>query len=169
MYPKIKDSIESVLAGMSGLLFTISPEDRKVDGPIMKGFLEKRVKSGDNDYKTVTRFEVAGFAAEGNGKKFVRLQIADGLATATLFKNETPKGDNPPASSGGVGGKDETNLKIAAFNKDVKGNKAFQLSIYIPDSNGQGGKASAPSKSAPPVPDDDIPFTQIRNCTLHMI
>lgn len=169
MYPKLNDTIAQTLAGMSGLLFTVAPEDRKANGPIMTGFLEKRVKGDGDEYKTVTRLEVAGFNAEGNGKKYVRLQIAGGLTTATLFKNETPKGDNPPASSGGVGSKDESELKIAAYNQDVNGKKAFRLSVYTATANGQGGKASGPSKSAPPVPDDDIPFAAIRNTTLHMI
>jgi hypothetical protein len=161
MYPKLNETIGQTLSGMTGLLFPVAPEDRKANGPSLTGFLEKRIKMGD-EYKTVTRLEVAGFPAEGNGKKYVRLQIAGGLATATLFKNEEPKGENPPASSGSVGGKEDGgNLKIAAYNQEVNGKKAFRLSIYEAKSSSSTSGTKSGKKAADPLPpamDDDIPF-----------
>lgn len=167
-YIQLNDTVAQVLTGMSGLLFDIPADKRVANGPIKQGFLERQEKQDDGSYKTRARLEVAGFAAEGNGKKYVRLVIAGGMATGAIFKLDEPKDD---LVAGGNVGPQGTTLRVAVRKTNKDGQQ--RISVYE-DTRQQGGGEGASQSSAPGSGggdmDDDIPLAPMaRGSSLHCI
>lgn len=155
----INTTIAALLANATGVLYPLNPEEKVEGGPDFRGSIEKQEKVGEG-YKTLARFEVAGWnAVSKDGAKRISLSVAGGMVRGALFKNEDPKGANPPDASGILGERETGTLQIAARRQTFRnGTQGMRLSIYQQTNNAGNASNSGGQPPADTGQPSDFPW-----------
>ena len=155
----INTTLSEILNGAGGILVPVDPTEKKEGSPDYRGAIERQIKT-DSGYKTVARLEVSGWnsVSTDRSKQYVSMSVCGGLLRGALFKNEDPKGANPPDASGTIGEKDSGVLQIAARKVTLpSGASALRLSVYQAQPR-TGGNDSPPPPPSHGSGNDGYPF-----------
>lgn len=134
-----------------GALFTLKPETRRVNGPVMTGIFEIDAE----------RIEIAAFKriSRGTNLEFLNLRIGKSGTEAKplygkLFRNDQKKSEKSPDYSGYVDlGSDENapQLRIAGWRTRSNDGKTLYISLDLSPPLPQGESSDATSADALPL------------------